>query len=149
MPPASFTDDMKPYPFSTHPPTPGPATAPAPAPRPARSALDAFGHASLALRAADGRILWQTPLARQVLQRHFGLRVPMQGPAHAPAPLRDWVAACTDGDGPWTWHAAGGALACTLHPAGGDGDWLVVLTEARPAGEPVAFTDLYDHGIAG
>lgn len=31
----------------------------------ARSALDAFGYASMTVRIADGRILWQTPLARQ------------------------------------------------------------------------------------
>ncbi len=38
----------------------------------ARNALDAFGHASIALRPADGRVLWQTPLARDLMQRHFG-----------------------------------------------------------------------------
>ena len=38
----------------------------------ARNALDAFGHASIALRPADGRVLWQTPLARDLMKRHFG-----------------------------------------------------------------------------
>lgn len=107
--------------------------------RRARNALDAFGHASLSLRAADGRILWQTPLARQLLQRHFGLRVPMQGPAHAPAPLCDWVrAAIAAGPGVsgarWTWEGAGRRLAGTLHPASSDEEWLVVLTEEEGAG---------------
>ncbi|WP_418321440.1 response regulator [Piscinibacter sakaiensis] len=39
--------------------------------RHARNALDAFGHASLVVRAADGRIVWQTPLARGLLEKHF------------------------------------------------------------------------------
>lgn len=39
--------------------------------RHARTALDAFGHASLVVRAGDGRIVWQTPLARGLLQAHF------------------------------------------------------------------------------
>lgn len=33
----------------------------------ARSALDAFGYASMTVRISDGRILWQTPLARRLM----------------------------------------------------------------------------------
>src|SRR5574343_1009685 len=36
--------------------------------RQARSALDAVGQATVAVRAADGRIVWQTPLARELLK---------------------------------------------------------------------------------
>jgi DNA-binding NarL/FixJ family response regulator len=39
----------------------------------ARSALDAFGQATTALRERDGRILWQTPLARRLLKDYFGI----------------------------------------------------------------------------
>ncbi|MEO8279329.1 MAG: response regulator transcription factor [Ideonella sp.] len=39
--------------------------------RHARTALDAFGHASLVVRASDGRVVWQTPLARGMLAAHF------------------------------------------------------------------------------
>ena len=39
--------------------------------RHARTALDAFGHASLVVRATDSRIVWQTPLARGMLETHF------------------------------------------------------------------------------
>ena len=41
--------------------------------RQARSALDAFGQATVAVRAADSRIVWQTPLARVLLSRWPGL----------------------------------------------------------------------------
>ncbi|MCA9566104.1 MAG: response regulator, partial [Myxococcales bacterium] len=40
--------------------------------RQARNALDAFGYASVTARASDGRLLWTTPLARDLLQRYFG-----------------------------------------------------------------------------
>ena len=36
--------------------------------RQARNALDAFGYASVTARASDGRLLWTTPLARDLLQ---------------------------------------------------------------------------------
>lgn len=36
----------------------------------ARNALDAFGFACITVRVADGRLLWQTPLARELLLRY-------------------------------------------------------------------------------
>src|SRR5215213_5462285 len=35
--------------------------------RQTRNALDAFGYASITVRAADGKLMWQTPLARELL----------------------------------------------------------------------------------
>src|SRR2546427_5267010 len=40
--------------------------------RQARSALDAFGHATMAIHIGSGRAVWQTPLARKLLQTYFG-----------------------------------------------------------------------------
>jgi DNA-binding response OmpR family regulator/DNA-binding CsgD family transcriptional regulator len=54
--------------------------------RQARNALDAFGHATLVVRPADGRLVWQTALARTLLREHFG----SEG-SSAPVPLIDWV----------------------------------------------------------
>ena len=39
--------------------------------RQARNALDAFGHATMATRPEDGRLVWQTPLARKLLHEYF------------------------------------------------------------------------------
>ena len=58
--------------------------------RQARNALDAFGHATLAVRAADGRILWQTPLARQLLLAHDAGDGAQLGEA-----VLDWLQSCT------------------------------------------------------
>jgi hypothetical protein len=41
----------------------------------ARNALDAFGYASITVRMggeADGKLIWQTPLARDLLMRYYG-----------------------------------------------------------------------------
>ena len=117
--------------------------------RQARNALDAFGHASIALRPADGRVLWQTPLARDLMKRHFGAGAagaPISGapagvaaPLHAPASLCDWVRMrvtrgdAPAGDVPDTWTCVTGTtrLHCSLHPASAEDEWLLVLTESN------------------
>ena len=116
--------------------------------RQARNALDAFGHASIALRPADGRVLWQTPLARDLMKRHFGAgaagapissaAVAVAAPLHAPASLCDWVRTrvtregAAAGDVPQTWTCVTGThrLHCSLHPASAEDEWLLVLTES-------------------
>jgi len=121
----------------------------------ARNALDAFGHASIALRPADGRVLWQTPLARDLMKNHFGAgaaAAPIAGvaagvaaPLHAPASLCDWVrarvarrdapAGAGEGGVPDTWTCVTGTtrLHCSLHPASAEDEWLLVLTESSNA----------------
>ena len=54
--------------------------------RQARNALDAFGYASLTVRASDGRLMWQTPLARELLQRYYGSTGPV-----LPEPVLAWL----------------------------------------------------------
>ncbi len=99
----------------------------------ARTALDAFGQATLALRAADGRLTWQTPLARQLLKAWFALET-----EQAPPRLLAWVLeaeqARRDGREPPALLLAEGPrrLLASFHdPRGGghEGEWLVVLRE--------------------
>ena len=108
--------------------------------RQARNALDAFGHASIALRPADGRVLWQTPLARDLMKRHFGSGAAASGavaPLHAPASLCDWVrervtrAGAPEGADTWTCVTGTQRLHCSLHPASAEDEWLLVLTESN------------------
>ncbi len=56
--------------------------------RQARSALDAFGHATLVVRERDGRRLWQTALAREMLQAQF----PGTPDVLTPPPVMAWIA---------------------------------------------------------
>ena len=114
--------------------------------RQARNALDAFGHASIALRPADGRVLWQTPLARDLMKRHFGAGAAgapvsavasgIAAPLHAPPGLCDWVRErvtrpdAPEGADTWTCVTGTQRLHCSLHPASADDEWLLVLTES-------------------
>lgn len=53
----------------------------------ARSALDAFGYASMTVRVSDGRVLWQTPLARRLMLAYGN-----GGGTHMLSDaVRDWV----------------------------------------------------------
>ena len=109
--------------------------------REARNALDAFGYASITVRAADGRIVWQTPLARQLLQSYFG-----EASLHAPAAVQQWLRrqVLTEGaagmqaralvDPPRLAVEQGARrLTFRLHQQAGDseggGDWLLVMRE--------------------
>ncbi|NRF66875.1 response regulator transcription factor [Aquincola sp. S2] len=112
--------------------------------RQARHALDAFGHATLVVRPADGRLVWQTALARTLLRDYFG----SVGSA-APVPLIDWlrqqvaaVAAVGAAPQPLVSARGGRRLTLELHsmigddPAAhetGEAEWLIVATEADDA----------------
>ena len=115
----------------------------------ARNALDAFGYASITVRLEgkngeqDGKLIWQTPLARDLLMRYYGTSAP-----RTPEPVLNWLRRHVldakrqiaplrlsvelgrkrltfrlhqqtgDGDGDGDDVAAGGA-----------GDWLIVMRE--------------------
>ncbi|HMM85307.1 MAG: response regulator transcription factor [Gammaproteobacteria bacterium] len=107
--------------------------------RQARLALDAFGHATMVVRERDGRRVWQTALARRLMDEYFG-----QGDAtHLPPEVIAWVARESlrrrAGAEPATLTVARGArrLTYALHEVGeefgGDGEWLLVLREADDA----------------
>jgi DNA-binding response OmpR family regulator/DNA-binding CsgD family transcriptional regulator len=102
--------------------------------RQARNALDAFGHATLVVRPADGRLVWQTALARTLLREHFG----SEGSA-APVPLIDWVrrevAAAASGAPPQPLVSARGPrrLTLELHSMTSDAE----ADEGSEAADPV------------
>jgi DNA-binding response OmpR family regulator/DNA-binding CsgD family transcriptional regulator len=102
--------------------------------RQTRNALDAFGYASIAVRASDGRLLWQTPLARQLLQTYFGTSAP-----ETPAPILQWLRRhLADAERqiePPRLAAELGArrLSIRLHQQTGDEDWLIVMREVSDA----------------
>lgn len=116
--------------------------------RQTRQALDAFGYASIAVRPGNGRLLWQTPLARELLQLYYGTVAPQ-----TPAPVLAWLRRIlgdmpdvgTDvppAQEPPRLSAELGArrLSFRLHHCiGGEdgpasaGDWLIVMREVSDA----------------
>ena len=109
--------------------------------RQARQALDAFGHATLVIRLHDGRLVWQTALARQMLETHFA-----SDGRRAPATLLAWMQREVQRLGPLDEGPVPGApsvtleashsgrrLRFTLHESTGDGAWMLVLREADDA----------------
>jgi DNA-binding NarL/FixJ family response regulator len=98
----------------------------------ARSALDAFGQATIALRHSDGHILWQTPLARRLLQEYFGIPEGITPPR-----LIEWLAeaqqaARENREPPLLANLHNRRLLASLHDPskqGHEGEWLLVLHE--------------------
>ena len=107
----------------------------------ARSALDAFGYASITVRASDGRLMWQTPLARDLLNEYFGSAEPPR-PNFAPQPVVDWLhrhlADAEKQIEPPRLSVALGPkrLSFRLHQQTGDAegtDWLIIMREVSDA----------------
>ena len=109
--------------------------------RQTRNALDAFGYATITVRASDGALMWQTPLARELLERYCGTQAPL-----APKPVLAWLRECLvslaqqtqPGAEPPRFAIERGARRLTfrLHQQIGDdegqpedGDWLIVMHE--------------------
>jgi DNA-binding response OmpR family regulator/DNA-binding CsgD family transcriptional regulator len=98
--------------------------------RQTRNALDAFGYASITVRASDGKLMWQTPLARELLLAYYGTSAP-----EAPKPVIDWLRRhlkeAEQQIEPPRLNAELGARRLTfrLHQQTGDDDWLIVMRE--------------------
>ena len=104
----------------------------------ARTALDAFGQATVAIRASDGRLVWQTPLARTLLRDYFGIE---HDQAQAPPRLLEWIgeaqqAAAEKREPPVLVADESRRLFARLHDTshlGHEGEWLLVLHEEKHA----------------
>ncbi|HWH83094.1 MAG TPA: response regulator transcription factor [Burkholderiaceae bacterium] len=108
----------------------------------AHNALDAFGHATMAIRiaaeSAAPRAVWQTPLARQLMHEYFGA-----APGQIPAPVLDWLrsesSAAGAGREPRTLLVGRPhgdetrQLVFALQQRTGDDDLLIVMREVSDA----------------
>lgn len=120
----------------------------------ARSALDAFGYASMTVRVSDGRILWQTPLARRLMLVYGdGLSVSVS------ETLRGWMQRRLDevlaGQGePPRWVLStplavpnsDSRLVLHLHPPmeeGQGGELLVVMREESGSNAALALREAF------
>ncbi len=130
--------------------------------RQARNALDAFGYATLTVRPHDGKLMWQTPLSRELLQRYCPNHPPY---ASRTAPeVQSWLQECLRclqrGDAPRPLvlsQGDGARLTLRLHqqtgdndsapPAEGDewggDDWLIVMREVSDQAVMQAMRDAF------
>lgn len=106
--------------------------------RQTRNALDAFGYATITVRASDGALMWQTPLARALLERYFG-----EATRTTPEAVTQWLQRCLrhvavhPGEPPrLTVERGATRLSFRLHQQLGDGEagaedgeWLIVMRE--------------------
>ena len=114
----------------------------------ARNALDAFGYASITVRLPEGKLIWQTALARELLQRYCDTRAPETPPVvlewlrrHAPEarqqgiepPALSIVRPSVGGTPSAAGPSQGASLSLRLHRQTGqddDGDeWMIVMRE--------------------
>ena len=102
--------------------------------RQARNALDAFGYASITVRISDGRLMWQTPLARDLLLRYCATSAP-QTPELVLQWLRRHAQDSTPSTEPPRLNVEDGPKRLTfrLHQQTGDtevdGEWLIIMRE--------------------
>jgi DNA-binding response OmpR family regulator/DNA-binding CsgD family transcriptional regulator len=108
----------------------------------ARNALDAFGHATMAVHFDDAtdsvRAVWQTPLARTLMHAYFGA-----APAQVPAAVLEWLRTesthAAEGREPRTLPVSRHIdnetrqLVVALQQRTGDDDLLIVLREVSDA----------------
>ena len=107
----------------------------------ARSALDAFGNAVLAVTPHDRRIVWQTPLARQWMQAYFG----DDGDSVTPAPLAAWLAGLDAGAAPQPLSVIRGAARLVFNAADvrSPEQWMIVLREESDTARVQALMALF------
>ncbi|MEC5386901.1 response regulator transcription factor [Uliginosibacterium sp. H3] len=103
----------------------------------ARSALDAFGQATISVHPPSGRITWQTPLARKLMSQYFEMQ------EHStPQPVLDWIASTSQriqidpaSATPLTIAQGRSRLILTLHDQTAEEEWLLVLREESDAAD--------------
>lgn len=99
--------------------------------RQARNALDAFGYASFTVRTTDGKLLWQTPLARELLAQYYSAAASERVPADVLQWLQRHIASAASGLEPprYTVQREARKLSFTLHQSTGDDEWMVIMRE--------------------
>ena len=93
----------------------------------ARSVLDAYGQACMAVRPADGALLWQTPLSRTLMKKYGS-----EDKGRLAASLHHWLhtsLAKPQPPAPIEITGDEGRLICALHGRTDEGECLVVLHE--------------------
>lgn len=114
----------------------------------ARSTLDAFGQASIAITPNDAKIVWQTPLARALLQKYFPPTV--ESNEHpTPTPILNWMETSlveVDKGGaiqPLVIIKGADRLIFSAAAFSGDEHWVILLREESDAAQIEALMTIF------
>lgn len=114
----------------------------------ARSALDAFGQAAIAITPQDGKIVWQSPLARQWMQRYF-YESGLHAAETTPEPILHWLLNVQQSQQPSAnsqpLNIIKGSSRLTLSLADDSSDeqWIVLLSEESDEAQIHALTTTF------
>jgi CheY-like chemotaxis protein/DNA-binding CsgD family transcriptional regulator len=117
----------------------------------ARHAMDAFGNALLAVTPHNGRIVWQTPLARQWMQEYFALKGAGGGAElrTMPLALAAWLAATAQARRqghdypPLSVMRGVSRLEFTAADLSNNEQWMIVLREESECAQVQALMALF------
>ena len=119
--------------------------------RQARSALDAFGQAAIAITPQDGKIIWQTPLARDWMKAYFldDIGLTEARDILTPHEVLSWITKAyqedTTGQTLEPLIIIQSAKRLTLSPADltSDEQWMIVLREESDVAQIEALMHLF------
>lgn len=117
----------------------------------ARSVLDAFGQAAIAITPQDSKIVWQTPLARDLVQAYFLDELEVDLPAELKTPERvsAWIQAAYEADStgktlePLTIIQSNKRLTLTPADLSSGEQWMIVLREESYTAQIEALIHLF------
>lgn len=107
----------------------------------ARSVLDAYGQACVSMRPTDGVLLWQTPLARVLLEKYGAQRT-----HQLVRQIHGWLqAALSKSPPPTPLEVLGeeGRMTCSLHGRTDEGEYLLVLHEESDSAMTKSLVDAF------
>lgn len=114
----------------------------------ARSALDAFGQAAIAVTPQDAKIVWQSPLARLWMQQYFKQEFALK-PEATPAQVLLWLQqlykarASGVAFAPLTIIQGTSRLSLSLADDSSDEQWIILLNEESDAAQIQALTTTF------
>lgn len=114
----------------------------------ARGALDAFGQAAIAITPNNGKIVWQTPLAREWMQRYFPEEY-AGNHSHSPPQLLLWIEniiannISQDSIVPLKVAQARGRLSFIPANIDNEEQWVILLREESDAAEIEALMTIF------
>jgi len=108
-----------------------------------QSALDAFGQAAIAVLPGTSKVIWQSPLSKQLLSHYFK-KNELSGDYDLSA-LDNWIAELKQHKKqfPFKFETAEGRLVFTMTDSNSDEQWLILIREESEASQIEALKAMF------